>query len=479
MSFVLLWAAVWAAVGLGERPELTTLWAIGDLHGDAACARYWVSRTGLVSGLDGPPSGWAWTDEGAALVFVGDYIDKGPEAKAVLLFVRELTLRFERHVHAILGNHELNLLADRSRASGLEPRIDGHSNFRYLELAWGAAHPAQYASWLPRVEREAPETKAALRSLLDALTHVYAARKHPSVLMAAPQHQSDEAGQAQAQARAHGQKGSDASILRWIADPDERALAARELVRWQRAYLAGVSTGSKLGSWLESRPLTLVLADTLFVHGGVPAALVAGTRAPLGSQGALRALNDEFATRSSESELPKLLGSRPEVHELVEFRRLHGDCAQVAAVTAALGVGRVAVGHTPEDLVRVTCGGRLLALDSALGRWFRTAGNHYCGGEADERSSRGELICPRKAARCEGQVVRLARAGANGAGSEDAAGTVRGWAVTVIESDDSDGREAERWSAVGAAAMRAEDEAEDQDAETGNDGAGSQSADEL
>ena len=33
-----------------------------------------------------------------------------------------------------------------------------------------------------------------------------------------------------------------------------------------------------------------------------------------------------------------------------------------------LNVSRIAVGHTPEDSVRVRCGGRLLALDSTLSR---------------------------------------------------------------------------------------------------------------
>ncbi|KAG8464229.1 hypothetical protein KFE25_003292 [Diacronema lutheri] len=469
--------ALLVTVGRADE-EWSTVWAIGDLHGDAACARYWVSRTGLIAELDGPSSGWTWTDPTAALVFVGDYIDKGPEARAVLEFVRALTRRFARHVHAIMGNHELNLLADREKESGLT----GAGAYRYLELAWGAAHPGQYASWLPPAERESADGKAALRSLLDALADVYAARKHGDTLLAAPAPEGDgrgDRGRGGGPGEGPGEGGeadqprADASILRWIPDRDARALAARELSRWQAAYLAGVASGSELGTWLEQRPLTVVLGGTLFVHGGIAASLVAGPGAPLGSQAALRALNAELGARSAHGRLGALLAERTVVHELVEFRGLHGDCAQVAAVAAALNVSRIAVGHTPANDVRVSCGGALLALDSALGRWFRGSGNNYCDGETEARSRRGGLICPRKAAGCHGQIVRLGR---------EAKGASGAWRVHVVPSDDHDGELAARWAAVGAASARA-DEAADAAAATAGAGAASASrrsrADEL
>jgi hypothetical protein len=226
------------------------------------------------------------------------------------------------------------------------------------------------------------------------------------------------------------------SLLHWIPDVETRELVAAALQRWQAAYLAGVASGTELGGWLERRPLTAVLADTLFVHAGLPAALV-GARGPFGSRDALSRLNAELAAHATEDALDGFLTRRTDAHELVEFRGLHKDCAQVGAVTAALNVSRVAVGHTPDDTVRVLCGGALLALDSALGRWFRTAGNSYCQGDVDQLSSRGEVACPMKASRCEGQVVRLTRVGE---GAE--------WGVQLVESDD-DGSQAARWSAIG------------------------------
>lgn len=106
----------------------TSVYVIGDLHGDAICAVSWVNRTGLVANLINKelssssepvykqlndPSEWTWTDEKATLVFMGDYVDKGPTAKQTVMFVKDLTTTFPDRVTAILGNHELELLRDR------------------------------------------------------------------------------------------------------------------------------------------------------------------------------------------------------------------------------------------------------------------------------------------------------------------------------------------------------------------------------
>ena len=68
---------------------------------------------------------------------------------------------------------------------------------------------------------------------------------------------------------------------------------------------------------------------------------------------------------------------------------------------------RIAVGHTPEDNVRIRCGGRLLALDSTLSRSFRAHGNYYCDAHMEREEPR---ICPPRNEACEGQIVRLERA---------------------------------------------------------------------
>ena len=112
-----------------DLTSTTSVYVIGDLHGDAICAVSWVNRTGLVANLINKelsssssepvykqlndPSEWTWTDEKATLVFMGDYVDKGPTAKQTVMFVKDLTTTFPDRVTAILGNHELELLRDR------------------------------------------------------------------------------------------------------------------------------------------------------------------------------------------------------------------------------------------------------------------------------------------------------------------------------------------------------------------------------
>ena len=80
------------------------VWAIGDLHGDAECARHWVERTGLIMNASAPPASWRWTDESSQLVFMGDFIDRGPQARDVLVFVRELVAPGEPRTRELLGS---------------------------------------------------------------------------------------------------------------------------------------------------------------------------------------------------------------------------------------------------------------------------------------------------------------------------------------------------------------------------------------
>lgn len=379
-----------AAEPADEDPSV--VFAIGDLHGDVECARHWVRTSALVRNLDDEdPAAWQWARDDARIIFMGDYIDKGPEARHVVEFVRNLTTRFPGRVTALLGNHELNLLNDRVRPA---------DSPKYLELVWGAAHPGQYASWLPERERGAANVSAALQAIHTALVEVYDRGLFRSTRLSA------DAGRA--------------SILS-LVPAATRPLVERELRRWQRAYLDGVATGSVLGRWLEARPLTAIAADTAFVHGGIPRALRGGV--PL-SRAALRDLNEGLLQHSTQELLPDFLARNPAAQELVEYRGLHTDCAEVADVCRALNVSRIAVGHTPADEVRSLCGGRLLALDSALGRWFRASGNSYCTGSEDGIGPVSKsIVCPRKHAECEGQVTVFTRAADGGS-----------WSVRIVDS---------------------------------------------
>lgn len=433
--------------------------AIGDLHGDLGCARHWVRRTGAVTHFNDGPDAWEWADPSHHMIFMGDYIDKGPQALGVLRLVKSLTERFPEHVTALLGNHELNLLVDRLELPGR----------RYMEFPYAATHPAEYAQWLPAEQRSA-NTSIALDALYEALLRVYGAGLYRSTLMTPL-----------------GPK----SIVRHVRT-DAQDVVREELTRWQAAYLSGVAPTTEIGQWLQRRPLTHVIEPgLLFAHGGVPANLLGDGGARL-DRAALSALNAAFAKQSADmhamlsaaphAQVRTRLASRcssarkptcsarmctststftrVRVHthkhshshahpwvpapahahrgptpsaparapqELVEYRGLHRDCAEVRRVKRALNVSRIVLGHTPDNSVRVLCDGGLLAIDSALGRWFRASGNNYCAGDADASSPDGAFACHAKPEACEGQTVRLERDG-------DA------WSATIVGAQEDEAR---------------------------------------
>jgi len=117
--------------------HLTNIYFIGDLHGDVGCARQWVERTGAVdfgndhfassssyssftsasssstspesastadsstaSAFVSPDSSlWRWTGgEHSALVFLGDFVDKGPDSRAVHVYVCVLLFTLKKVV---------------------------------------------------------------------------------------------------------------------------------------------------------------------------------------------------------------------------------------------------------------------------------------------------------------------------------------------------------------------------------------------
>lgn len=203
------------------------VWAIGDLHGDVECARYWVGRSGLVSRLEGPASSWQWTDPSSRLLFLGDYLDKGPHALQVLTFVKQLTERFPEGVSALMGNHEASLLLDRSRPAG----------YRYLEHAYGVAHPGQYLDWLLD-EQRSRNSSLALQAIYEGLLTVYSKGMYRTVAMTP--------------------RGSR-SITR-LLPASERQIVEEELERWQASYLYSHPRPASLRLTLT---LTLTLAFTL------------------------------------------------------------------------------------------------------------------------------------------------------------------------------------------------------------------------
>ena len=203
---------------------------------------------------------------------MGDYIDKGNSARATLELVRSVAERFPKRVSVLLGNHELNLLIDRSKQPG-QPR--------YLDYAYGVAHPAQYLDWLPPGGRT-EETEHALDALQAAVQEAY-----------------DDGPQIYSKYQMTPDLGAGSqSIIQRIRPASLQPLVSRELRRWQYAYLRGVSPRSANGAWLQQQVHLIVhRAGTLFVHGGLPPEVaVAGSR--LSSLASLHALNAEWHTAS-------------------------------------------------------------------------------------------------------------------------------------------------------------------------------------
>lgn len=84
------------------------LWVMGDVHGALEPLRRLLERAGLL----GAAGTWAGGD--AELVFLGDYLDRGPDGAGVVRLVRALEAQAPAQggrVTALLGNHEVMFLA--------------------------------------------------------------------------------------------------------------------------------------------------------------------------------------------------------------------------------------------------------------------------------------------------------------------------------------------------------------------------------
>lgn len=108
-----------------RKNDSLIVYAIGDLHGDVECAKQWVRRTGVVDETTNQ-----WKNDQTRLVFLGDYIDKGITSKQTVEYVKSLTEQFPSYVTAIVGNHELELLRDRTETIW----ADGHAG--YYQVRW-------------------------------------------------------------------------------------------------------------------------------------------------------------------------------------------------------------------------------------------------------------------------------------------------------------------------------------------------------
>ncbi|CAJ1354308.1 unnamed protein product, partial [Effrenium voratum] len=279
-----------ACVGLGERiPKVEEVFIIGDLHADIHCAKHWVRRSGYVD-LDA----WTWTGGASALVFMGDYVDRGPFSRQVLELVRNLTTSFPEKVFALMGNHDLYFLADAVLPQGARDLMGAPVQ----DFSYAFIHPEEYLNWI--LPGEQAEASSKLSSLFAALGEDFAPLRHNATLSNA---------------------------------------LNQSLHFWQRRLARGMRD-SGLARWLAERPFAVELAGALFVHGGLPGKT---TREQLDMLGPLG--DGDFSELFSSGRLDLL-------HEAVTYRGLHGaaGCSEVDKVLDLLpDIEMIVLGHTPGE----------------------------------------------------------------------------------------------------------------------------------
>lgn len=350
----------------------TAVYVIGDLHGDVDCAKYWVGQTGLISSIDGK-----WKDPTSKLVFLGDYVDKGIQSRQVVEFVKYLTEKYPQNVIALMGNHELELLRDRTE------KIWGHGIAGYFQLPYAATHPAEYLNYLDHHDNT---DERVVELLYNASAEVYGNGLYRSVFFIP--------------------EDRDGSILQLFPD-GMKQIVQQHLTKFQQAYLDRYRSGTELGNFLESLPIVAIVGDTVFTHGGISPDIGNFVR----TRTDVDQLNREFAANSNEAKLAQFLETRlgRVVYSLLTYRGNHkeGACSFLSNVLPEQ-TQRLAVGHTPSGNVRLLCDDQFLALDSALSRWFRNSGNDYCPGHRRIASTNGRYQCQRIASNtCHGQIVKI------------------------------------------------------------------------
>jgi len=129
-----------------EGDTMTTTDIIPDIHGQIAKLRGALDALGWRRG----PAGWVHPEPDRTIVFLGDFIDRGPENRAVIHLVRELI--DSGKARAIMGNHELNALHFHAKhpETGAPLRPHSEKNLR------------QHGSFLAEFPLGAPETEEVL-----------------------------------------------------------------------------------------------------------------------------------------------------------------------------------------------------------------------------------------------------------------------------------------------------------------------------
>jgi predicted MPP superfamily phosphohydrolase len=430
--------------------DLTSIYFIGDIHGDVGCAKEWVKKTNLIN-ITSSPYTWVGNNQSnEAIVFMGDYVDKGSTSSSALLFVKELQTTFPDNIVTILGNHDFFLMmdtalqyndndnndveSDSENKNKKNPHPLGHPHHDYT---YAFMHPEEYIE--SNFTKNRDDDEEILEYILSGLSYVYDHNLVNTLHMCAP--------------NCIGIGDNDAVNNMFDIIPPfntNHTLKERVLERlqtWRNEYAYGLYDSNIL-QWMTQQPIVAVVGDALIVHGGVSAKIITyldslQTRITLEDfiqevvnnrlnaffmkqfeeQNDIDGPNQIESHLFSESDIPFEL-----VLDFIQHRGYFHEsngCKDVNTVLDTLSasddadrsINRVVVGHTPQQYATELCDGKLLATDSSLSRSFRTYGNMYCPlnlTSSTSSSSSSPTYCgdTMKEA-CEGSISLLTRTSIN------------------------------------------------------------------
>jgi hypothetical protein len=155
---------------------------IGDIHGHATELEALLARLGYAR------DGTTWVPPaGTTTVFLGDFIDRGPQNRRVLEIVRGMLAG--GHALAVMGNHEVNAIAfstpdPRRPGEYLRPhrpeKVGGHATFlaEYRDRPADHAEVVEFFLTLPLV-LELPGADLRVVHACWSPRHVQLLREHP------------------------------------------------------------------------------------------------------------------------------------------------------------------------------------------------------------------------------------------------------------------------------------------------------------
>jgi serine/threonine protein phosphatase 1 len=113
-------------------------YAIGDIHGSLAKLRSLIAHCERDAG-----------DDPMSLVFIGDYIDRGPDSRGVVEYVMGLEARLGTNVVVLKGNHEELALAahDGTMSVGTWLLNGGDKALRSYGITTARELPAEHVAW--------------------------------------------------------------------------------------------------------------------------------------------------------------------------------------------------------------------------------------------------------------------------------------------------------------------------------------------